>query len=212
MMDELIQALNAPALGPVTWCELFGDAAGVLCVWLVARKHILNWPVGLLNNAAWFLSFWGSKLYGDATLQLVFAALGIYGWIAWAQKDAQRQERPIGRTTPQEWVALAAATAMGTTLVWALLSRKTDSPVPAWDASVVGLSLAATYLQARKLLESWWLWIAVDLLSIPLYVTRQLYPTAAVYALFLALCLVGLRAWTRALRGQEAAAPAVVAP
>jgi nicotinamide mononucleotide transporter len=71
--------------------------------------------------------------------------------------------------------------------------------VPAWDASVLTLSLAATYGQARKLLESWWIWIAVDVLSIPLYLVRGLYPTAALYAVFLALCVVGLRSWMREL-------------
>jgi nicotinamide mononucleotide transporter len=80
------------------------------------------------------------------------------------------------------------------------LARQTDSPVPLWDGSVLTLSLAATYGQARKLLESWWIWILVDVLSIPLYVVRGLYPTAVLYALFLALCIVGLRAWRRELQ------------
>jgi nicotinamide mononucleotide transporter len=71
--------------------------------------------------------------------------------------------------------------------------------VPLWDAAVLCLSLAATYGQARKLLESWWTWIAVDVLSVPLYVVRGLYPTAALYAVFLALCVCGLRAWSREL-------------
>ncbi|HEY3449196.1 MAG TPA: nicotinamide riboside transporter PnuC [Myxococcales bacterium] len=210
-MDEILEALQQPVLGTMNWSELLGDVTGLACVWLVARKHILNWPIGLLNNAFWFLTFWWSKLYGDATLQLVFAALGVYGWLEWARRDARENELPIRRTTRLEWAALLPVTAAATVLIWALLSRKTDSPVPVWDASVVSLSLAATYGQAKKLLESWWLWIAVDVLSIPLYVVRGLVPTAAVYALFLAMCIVGLRAWAGELRAQ-AAVPAAVAP
>lgn len=201
-MEEIVGILNAPAFGPVTWVELFGDLTGVTCVWLTARKNILNWPVGLLNCLCWFVSFWGAKLYGDATLQLVFAALGVYGWAQWARKDANRVERPVRRTTPVEWAALLAATAAATWAVWFLLASKTDSKVPVWDASVVSLSLAATYGQAKKLLESWWFWIAVDVLSVPLYLYKALYPTAAVYAVFLGLCIVGLRAWGRELKGQ----------
>jgi len=204
-MGEILGALQQPVLGPMTWAELIGDATGVWCVWLVARKHILNWPIGLLNNAFWFLSFWWSKLYGDATLQLIFAALAIYGWWEWARKDELKLELPVRRTTALEWTVLAPATAAATVLVWAFLSRKTDSPVPVWDASVVSLSLAATYGQAKKLVESWWIWIAVDVLSVPLYVVRGLYPTSAVYAVFLALCVVGLRAWNRELRCQTVA-------
>jgi nicotinamide mononucleotide transporter len=197
-VEEILSALQRPALGPMSWAELVGDATGAWCVWLVARRHILNWPIGLLNNLFFFLIFWRSKLYGDAALQAVFAALAIYGWWEWARgRGGKGGELPVRRTTAREWRALGLATALGTAGAALWLSRRTDSPVPAWDASVLTLSLAATYGQAKKLLESWWIWIAVDLLSIPLYAVRGLYPTAALYALFLALCIVGLRAWTR---------------
>ncbi|MGC4122276.1 MAG: nicotinamide riboside transporter PnuC [Myxococcales bacterium] len=172
-MEALFTALNQPLLWKISWSELIGDVAGLACVWLVARKHILNWPIGLLNNAFWFLSFWWAGLYGDASLQGIFAILAVYGWWEWARKDSARQELPIRRTTSVEWAVLAMATAAGTVAVWALLSSKTDSKVPVWDASVVALSLAATYGQAKKLLESWWLWIAVDVVSIPLYLYKD---------------------------------------
>jgi nicotinamide mononucleotide transporter len=83
-------------------------------------------------------------------------------------------------------------------IAW-LLSRHTDSPVPVADATVTGLSLAATYGQARKLVESWWIWIAVDVVSVPLYISRGLYPTAALYFVFGCLCVAGLRSWRREL-------------
>ena len=73
----------------------------------------------------------------------------------------------------------------------------TDSPAPFTDAAVTSLSLAATWGQAKKVLESWWIWILVDLISVPLFVYRGLYPTAALYAVFLVLCVFGLRAWSR---------------
>jgi nicotinamide mononucleotide transporter len=76
------------------------------------------------------------------------------------------------------------------------LSRHTDSPAPAADASILTLSLAATYGQAQKLLESWWVWIVVDVVSVPLYVSRALYPTALLYAVFGGLCVKGLMEWT----------------
>ena len=199
-MDEVLKALQQSAIGPMTRAELVGDVTGALCVWLVARQHILNWPLGLLNNVFFFLIFWWSKLYGDAVLQAVFAALGVYGWIVWARGDAARRTvLPVRHTTRVEWTVLAPLTAAATVVAALWLSRKTDSPVPLWDASVLTLSLAATYGQAMKLLESWWIWIAVDVLSIPLYIVRGLYPTALLYAVFLALCIVGLRAWTREL-------------
>ena len=114
----------------------------------------------------------------------------------------------VRRTRPPEWISLTVGTLVATVAVAAWLAGNTDSPAPLADAAVLTLSLAATYGQARKLLESWWLWIAVDVLSVPLYVRRGLYPTAAVYLVFLVLCVGGLRAWSRDLQGREEVTPA----
>ncbi len=198
-MDAFLALLQQPAVGPITWAELFGDVTGALCVWLVARQHISSWPVGLVNNALFFLLFWTAKLYADASLQVVFAILALYGWWVWWSGQGGAP-LPVRRTRPAEWAWLAVGVVFATAILGLLLDRYTDSPVPWWDATVTALSLAATYGQARKLLESWWLWIAVDVLSIPLYAIRGLYPTAALYGVFLVLCVVGLRAWARDLR------------
>lgn len=206
-MDSFVSLLQQPVFGPVTWAELVGDVTGALCVWLVARQHLWNWPIGLANNAFFFLLFWESKLYGDAVLQVVFAALAVYGWWTWARGDVrQHAPLPVRRTRRDEWLVLASLTLVATVLAATWLARHTDSPVPLWDASVLTLSLAATYGQTRKLLESWWLWIAVDVLSVPLYVVRSLYPTAVLYVVFLVLCVLGLRAWSRELASAPAAA------
>lgn len=203
-MESILAALQQPILGPITWAELFGDASGLLCVWLVARQNIWNWPIGIVNNAFFFLIFWWSKLYADAVLQLVFAAIGFYGWWKWARGEtAQSPVLPVRRTTVAEWQVMGVLTALSTGGVAWWLAGHTDSPVPVWDASVLTLSIAATYGQARKLLESWWWWIAVDVLSVPLYVVRGLYPTAVLYLVFLALCIKGLRAWMDDLRSQR---------
>jgi len=204
-MDQLLSALERPVLGPITWAELVGDVTGIACVWLVAQQNIWNWFIGLLNNAFFFLIFWWSKLYGDAILQVIFATLALYGWWSWvAGRDRSGAKLPVRRTTAGEWRALGLVTTLATVAAASWLARATDSPYPLWDASVLTLSLAATYGQAQKLLESWWLWIAVDVLSIPLYVARSLYPTAALYAIFLGLCVMGLRAWQRELGSERA--------
>lgn len=101
-----------------------------------------------------------------------------------------------------------AAGTLGLTL---LLSRATDSTVPFWDALTTSLSLMATYGQCRKRVESWWLWIAADLVYIPLYAYKELYLTSLLYVGFLTLCLLGLRGWSRDLaspRRADAEVPA----
>ena len=208
-MEHVLRWLELPAFAlwgaHVSWAEVLGDVSGVACVLLVARELIWNWPLGLANNVFWCLLFFRAKLYEDATLQVVFFALGVYGWQLWIRGERGRASTlPVRRTTAREWQWLALATVAATAVLAALLAHHTDSPVPLWDASVMTLSLAATYGQAHKLLESWWLWIAVDVISVPLYLVRQLYPTAFVYVLFGALCVVGLRGWRQSLRAAGA--------
>ena len=182
--------------------EWIGAAAGLACVWLVARANIWNWPVSILNTTLYFVVFLRASLYADASLQVVFTALGLYGWWSWRFGGALGGELAIRRATRVEAMVAAFASLAGTALSALVLAGATDSPVPIWDSSVLVLSLVATWAQARKILESWWVWIAVDVISVPLYVSRELYPTALLYTLFLALCVVGLRRWQVLLREQ----------
>ncbi|MBK9032192.1 MAG: nicotinamide mononucleotide transporter [Myxococcales bacterium] len=207
-MEELLRWLDSAAVviagAPVSWAEVLGDVSGLACVALVARQHVWNWPLGLINNVFWALLFWRAKLYSDSSLQGIFFALGCYGWWRWRPGAAGAVLR-VRRTQAREWGLLAAGVAVATAALSIWLAHATDSPAPLADASVLTLSLAATWGQAEKLVESWWIWITVDVISVPLYISRGLYPTAAVYVIFGALCVVGLRAWARALAAQARA-------
>ncbi len=207
-MLALLSWLDSPAFFafgvPVSWSEVLGDVTGAACVALVAKQHVWNWPLGLLNNVFWALLFWRAKLYSDSSLQGIFFAIGCYGWWRWQTKGTLGRELVVRRTRGVEWKILAALVVVVTSGLAGWLAHATDSPAPLADASVLTLSLAATWGQAEKLLESWWVWIAVDVISVPLYASRALYPTAALYVVFGALCVVGLRAWRRDLSSREA--------
>ncbi|MGW8951384.1 nicotinamide riboside transporter PnuC [Streptomyces sp. NPDC055709] len=185
---------------PVSWTEVLGFGSGALCVWLVARQHIANWPLGMANNVFFVLLFTQAGLYADAGLQVVFIALAVYGWWAWTHGGGPGSDAlPVRRTTRTEWTWLLTAGAVGTLGLTLLLDRATDSTVPFWDALTTALSLMATYGQCRKRLESWWLWIAADVVYVPLYAYKELYLTSLLYLGFMTLCVLGLRGWTREL-------------
>lgn len=188
----------------ITWLELAGDLTGIGCVWLLTRQNVWNWPVGLLNTVLFCVLFVQAKLYGDAVLQAFFFALGVWGWVEWVRHAGPRDGPPVRRTSSREWTALAAAAVLGTGLAALYLARFTDSPVPLADGSVLVLSLCATWGQVKKRLESWWIWIFVDVVSVPLYVSRKLYPTALLYVVFGILCVFGLRAWKKSFEEQQA--------
>ncbi len=176
--------------------EVFGFVTGVVNVWLLARQNIWNWPIGIANNLAYLILFATSGLYGDSGLQFVYIVLAIYGWWLWLHRTG-RNTLQISRISSKVWLQLIVATlAAGFILRW-FLARFTDSTVPSWDATTTALSLAATYGQCKKLLESWWIWILADLIYIPLYIYKGLRLTSVLYAVFLLLCIFGLRSWLR---------------
>lgn len=201
----LILAASYAKWWPVGVVEAWGFASGLVCVWLVVREHVWNWPVGLANNVFFFALFFHSRLYADMGLQVVYLGLGIYGWWNWLRGGAGRRELPITWTTGREWLVLAVAIPTGT---WALreILLVLNGAAPFWDAFTTVLCLAAQYLLTRKRLENWFFWIAADLIYVPLYFSRELPLTAVLYGLFLGLCVAGLRLWAGTVKSKGAVA------
>lgn len=199
----LLDWLNGTAVtafgAPTSRAELLGFVTGALCVWLVVRQHIANWPLGIANVLLLMLVFVNAALYADAALQVVYVVLNAYGWWHWARSGRDHGPLRVSRTSRAEWIGLAAAGVAITALLTWWLAGHTDSTTELPDAATTALSLLATYGQTRKLLESWWLWIAADLIYIPLYGYKDLWLTALLYLLFLALCVAGLRTWRRSV-------------
>jgi nicotinamide mononucleotide transporter len=185
--------------------EILGFVSGALCVWLVARQNVWNWPIGIANNITFLILFWAAGIYADATLQVVYLGLAVYGWWAWLRGGQAHTTLGVTRTTRSQWIVLAALGIVGTAGLTLVLHTVTDSTVPLPDAATTVLSLLATWGQARKKLESWWLWIAADVIYVPLYAYKDLWLTAALYVGFLALCVFGLRSWLVSVRESETA-------
>lgn len=176
--------------------EILGFVSGALCVWLVARQNVWNWPIGIANNIMFLILFWTAGIYADAGLQIVYMGLALYGWWAWMRGGVEHSALTVTRTTRDQWLVLGIVGVAATAALTVLLYSVTDSTVPLPDAITTVLSLIATWGQARKKLESWWLWIAADVIYIPLYAYKGLWLTAALYVGFLALCVLGLRNWS----------------
>lgn len=190
---------------PIGVAEAWGFVTGGICVWLVVREHMANWPIGIANNVVFFVLFLRGRLYADMALQVVYLGLGAYGWWNWLFGGRHRTVLQISRTTTREWAALAAAIPLGT---WAFREALTalNGAAPFWDSLTTILSLAAQYLLCRKRFENWFLWIAADLIYVPLYLSRQLPLTGVLYGVFLAMCLAGLREWRRTMQKEANAA------
>ncbi|SRR5579859_146385 len=182
------------------WQELAGFVSGALCVWLLIRQNIWNWPVGIANNVFYIVIFYKSGLYADMGVQFVYIAVAIYGWWNWLHGGVNHSELKVARASAIGLLGYAALAAAGTGALYWILRRFTNSTVPLADGLTSALFLTAQYMMSRKLIENWWFWIVGDALVIGLYIYKHLYLTSVLYVIFLAMCVAALLEWQRAAR------------
>jgi nicotinamide mononucleotide transporter len=186
-----------------TVVEYAGVAFGILGVWLTIRQHVWCWPAGLINVALFTVVFFHARLYGSMLLQGVYLVLSAYGWYAWLRGSSDHGALRVSRT-PRRWLAgwLAGALISGVAL-GAVLAMRTDQALPYWDAGATTCSLAAQWMTTRKWIENWLVWIVVDVVYVGMYVSQQLYPTAALYGVFLVMAALGYREWRASMRADQ---------
>lgn len=179
--------------------EIAGFVFGVLAVWLTAKESPWCWPTGLVNVSLYIVVFWQAKLYADMGLQVVYVAVCIYGWWEWLHGGVGGGRLSVSRAPRRTLATLTVAGAAFAVFLGFALHRGTDASLPFWDSTTTAYSLVAQWLQTKKRIETWWFWIAVDVVYIGVYAVKGLWLTALLYAIFLALCLVGLKEWKRSL-------------
>jgi len=189
--------------------EWIATVLGLACVALAARRSVWTFPIGIAAVVLLGVVVFKARLYSDALLQVFFVGANVYGWRNWSRSNAATGAVTVTRMDAGErlrWAAVTLAASLG----WAAsVHRFTDASNPLWDALIAGTSVAAQLLMARRRIEHWWLWIAVDVASVPLYLAKGLHLFAALYLLYLALSVWGLIDWRRAAQGSAQGAVAV---
>jgi nicotinamide mononucleotide transporter len=197
---------EVPAFLVRNWQELVGSLTGALCVWLLVKQNIWNWPIGITNNIFYIIIFYKSGLYADAGLQFVYIAISIYGWWNWLHGGLEHTELKVNLASASGMLGYMGLTAAATGALYWLLRRYTPSTVPLADGLTVALFLTAQFMMSKKIVQNWWFWIVGDVLVIGLYIYKHLYLTSALYAFFLVMCIAGLLEWQKASRRVAVAA------
>jgi len=202
------------------YIELFGAVTGILYVILEIRQNIWLWPVGIITSAVYIWVFFTGKLYADMSLQWYYLVISVMGWYWWLKGSGLRaqgsgQESPleggeggvlnnsgkeklfVTRLNLKTGITLGVLFIILFILMWQVLDRFTDSPVPAWDSFITSLSIIATWMLARKIYEHWFLWIVVNIAAAALFFTRGLFPTVILYIVYCAMSFVGLIEWKK---------------
>jgi nicotinamide mononucleotide transporter len=180
--------------------ELISFVLSVITVLLNIRQNHWAWLFAIISSAAYGMVFFNSRLYGDMGLQVVFILVSIWGWHSWLHGGAQRQALDVTRLDRRGWVVSLIAWAAGFVLLSWFLKTWTDTDVPHADGFLTAGSLLGQVLLSRKKVENWHAWIAVDVLYVGLYLYKHLVLTAILYAVFVAMAAIGLRAWARTAR------------
>lgn len=178
--------------------EWIATLLGIACVALAARRSVWTFPTGIASVALLGIVVLEARLYSDALLQIFFVGANAYGWANWSRTRATAGEVVVERMSGRARAGWSIGIALAAIGWGGAMHLYTDASYPWWDAAIAAASVAAQILMARRKLENWGLWIAVDLASIPLYLAKGLNLFAGLYVVYLALAIWGLRDWRAA--------------
>lgn len=178
--------------------QIAGTALGLLYLWLEYRADIRLWIVGLVMPVVHGVLYYKAGLYADCSMQAYYVLAGLYGWAVW--RNAPRKKSAalaISRTPLRKLPLLAVAYAGLHAAIYWLLVRFTNSTVPFWDSLTTALCIVAYWMLSRKWAEQWLVWLAVDAVTVGLYLYKGIPVTAGLYALYSALAVAGYVRWRR---------------
>jgi nicotinamide mononucleotide transporter len=179
-----------------TWLKIIGVITGLLCVYLAAKNNIWNWPFAIVSVIIYIFIFWDANLFADMGLQVYFLVVNVYGWYYWSRKPSTAEKVPVIRITQKLLLLAAIAVAVFTFILGSLL-QYTSASFPYLDSFCAACSVVAQILMARKVLENWLIWIFVDVIYVGVYLFKDLHLTAAMYAIYVALSIMGYVEWKR---------------
>ncbi len=195
---------------PMSYLELVGTLLYLWSAWLIARRRMLTWPVGILSVILYGMLFYQIRLYSDTLEQVYYLFVSVYGWWHWRKtRQEGGGEEPVGYGSPRSIAAGVGVTAVLSYLMGVAISRMhlllpdlfpEPASFPYLDAVTTVMSFTAMWLLARRRTESWYYWIVVDIIGIGLYYAKDVRFVALLYVALLVVAVKGLMEWTTAER------------
>jgi len=187
--------------------ELLGVLAGLAYLFFAVRQNIWLWLMGILSAFFFILVFFRAGIYANMALQGYYLGMSVYGWIHWhrgRKSDCgdSKQDIPVAHLGRRHAVILCLISAALSVPVYFFLVRITDSVIPVIDTITATLSITATWMLARKILEHWILWVGIDSVSVGMYMSRSLYATSVLYLIYTIMAIVGYVEWRRTMTNQ----------
>jgi nicotinamide mononucleotide transporter len=183
------------ALLAMSGWELCAVVLGIAYLLLAMRESLWCWYAAFASTAIFLVLFWRVSLLMESALQVYYLAMAVYGWWQWQHGSCDQQPLAITSWGTRQHLLAAIAILVFSTLSGWLLQRHTGAALPYLDSFTTWGSILTTWMVARKILENWLYWLLIDSVSIYLYLDRELYLTALLFAAYLVIVLFGYRQW-----------------
>lgn len=186
--------------------ELLGTVVGLIYLWLEYRASIYLWIAGIVMPAIYIFIYYDAGLYADFGINIYYLLIALYGWLAWktgfrlSGKKQDVGELPISHAPKCVWPRIVVAYIVAQLFITWILINYTDSTVPIADSFTTALSIVGMWMLARKYIEQWWVWCVVDVASSALYIYKELYFTAVLYAVYAIIAIFGYRKWKKMMQ------------
>lgn len=202
-MQEIIDYFVSPYQEAETkdiWLEVIAVFFGVLSVYFAKRGKIWVFPTGVISTAIYIYITFMVGYYGDFIINIYYTFMSFYGWILWSNVAA-KDELKIQWATKKDWLWTAIIFIFTMVFIAGiyLYFEKFENWTNYFDVLTTGLAFGSMFLMARKKVDNWIGWILTDLISIPLYIEKQLGFTALQFFIFLILAILGYFAWKRSV-------------
>jgi len=189
-----------------TALEILSVLSLLAYVILASYEKPLCWPASILGVTIYIFLMWKARIFGEVALNAYYLAIAVYAWAHWLHGGGAKGELPVARTTRREWTAMAVIAVVGIPVLAAILIRFRGNAAYL-DSFTTVLSFLATWMTARKYLESWLVWIVADAVYVGLMVSREFPAYAVLYAIYTIIAVFGLWKWLRSYRAQGAPSP-----
>lgn len=192
----------------MNYLEILGTLVGLIYLWLEYRASIWLWVANVVMPAIYVVVYYQAGLYADFGINIYYLLVSVYGILYWwkgrqggdVQSSKEVQELAISHTPGQMWARLGIISLALFLLIAFILISSTDSTVPWLDSFTTALSIVAMWMLARKYVEQWLVWIVMDAVSAGLYIYKELYFTAGLYALYTVIAYFGYVEWKRLMK------------
>jgi nicotinamide mononucleotide transporter len=184
-----------PELGLQQAWEALAVVLAVAYLVLAIRQNIWCWAAAAVSASLYLVILFDSKLYLQSALQLYYLAMAGYGWYHWRHPADEARELPVTRWPLRNHVIAIGIVLLLVVISSQLMVRYSDAPLPHLDSFTTWGAVVTTFMVARKVLENWIYWFVIDVVSIFMFLSRDLYFTTALFVGYLVMIVIGYRSW-----------------